>query len=265
MTAVLFPPRAAWHDRFLLWIAHISQTWPLGFTATMVGVMECVLNVWQYIKQHDFTAQSIKRRQLWIDQARAAAGAPRVALVTGKYYGALALKFPAKMNFIKPVISLSWLRPTSQEATPVSDTRPPRLSSKLDTAPSSVCQYEFFHAEVTTENKRRTEHPCLSNAHSFLLINCPRHLLTPFCFALLACRSVGKGEEAVAKIEAETGIKGLAEVCALDLSSFESVKQFVREFKSRENVLDVLVNSNVFSSILSWRRNKDEDGTDVLT
>lgn len=63
---------------------------------------------------------------------------------------------------------------------------------------------------------------------------------------------MGKGEEAVAKIEAETGVKGLAEVRALDLSSFESIRQFAREFKSQENVLDVLVNSNVFFSFLSW-------------
>ncbi|KAG0341358.1 hypothetical protein BG000_009402 [Podila horticola] len=164
MTTVLFPPRAAWHDRFLLWIAHISQTWPLGLTATIVGVMECVLNVWQHIKQHDFTAQSIKRRQLWIDQARtAAAGAPRVALVTGGNTG---------------------------------------------------LGYETAKA----------------------LVEAGYH-------TVIACRSVGKGEEAVAKIEAETGVKGLAEVRALDLSSFESIRQFAREFKSQENVLDVLVNN----------------------
>ncbi|KAG0100319.1 Retinol dehydrogenase 12 [Podila epicladia] len=163
MTTVLFPPRAAWHDRFLLWIAHISQTWPLVLTTTLVGVMECVLNVWQYIKQHDFTAQSIKRRQLWIDQARTtAAGSPRVALVTGGNTG---------------------------------------------------LGYET--AKALVEAGYRT----------------------------VIGMSVGKGEEAVAKIEAETGVKGLAEVCALDLSSFESVKQFACEFKSRENVLDVLVNN----------------------
>lgn len=57
---------------------------------------------------------------------------------------------------------------------------------------------------------------------------------------------MSKGDEAVAKIEVETGVKGLAEVRALDLSSFESVKEFAREFKSQENVLDVLVNSNDF-------------------
>ncbi|KAF9409814.1 hypothetical protein BGZ94_001855, partial [Podila epigama] len=46
--------------------------------------MECVLNLWQHIKQRDLTAQSLHRRQVWINQAKAkAAGAPRLAIVTG--------------------------------------------------------------------------------------------------------------------------------------------------------------------------------------
>lgn len=47
--------------------------------------MECVLNVWQLIVQRDLNSQTIQRRKLWIDQAKAAsAGQTRVAIVTGK-------------------------------------------------------------------------------------------------------------------------------------------------------------------------------------
>ena len=57
-----------------------------------------------------------------------------------------------------------------------------------------------------------------------------------------ACRSVGKGLEA--NIEAQTGIKGKLSVMSLDLSSLDSVKAFVREFKALGHQhLDVLVNS----------------------
>ncbi|KAI8599974.1 hypothetical protein EDD21DRAFT_431942 [Dissophora ornata] len=70
MTTIALPPRAQWHDKFLLKIAVLSQTWPLALAATLVGVMECLLNVWQLMKQRDLVALSKKRRQLWIDQAK---------------------------------------------------------------------------------------------------------------------------------------------------------------------------------------------------
>jgi hypothetical protein len=55
-----------------------------------LGVTELGLNVWQRRKQPDIEAQSKKRLQSWIDQAKATAAAsaesgasPRVAIVTG--------------------------------------------------------------------------------------------------------------------------------------------------------------------------------------
>ncbi|KAI8599973.1 short-chain dehydrogenase/reductase SDR, partial [Dissophora ornata] len=60
---------------------------------------------------------------------------------------------------------------------------------------------------------------------------------------VIACRSVGKGQEAIDNIEAQTGIKGKLSVMSLDLSSLESVKAFVREFKAGHQRLDVLVNN----------------------
>ncbi|KAI1316194.1 hypothetical protein EDD11_010366 [Mortierella claussenii] len=166
MTVVLLPPRAAWHDRFLLKIAHLSQTWPLALTATIVGVMECVVNLWQFAKQSDLKKQNKLRRQLWIDQAKAAAipGQTRVAIITGGNTG---------------------------------------------------LGYETAKALVEAGYT-----------------------------VVIACRSIGKGQEALDRIEAETGIKGKGSVLPLDLSSQESVKAFVREFKALNfPQLDVLVNN----------------------
>ncbi|KAG0371588.1 hypothetical protein BGX24_001469 [Mortierella sp. AD032] len=84
MSTVVLPPRAAWHDNLMLRISAWSQTWPLALTASIVGVMECVLNVWQHLMQRNFTAKTLNRRQVWIEQAKTAySGRSRVAIVTG--------------------------------------------------------------------------------------------------------------------------------------------------------------------------------------
>lgn len=47
--------------------------------------MECVLNLWQVLKQRDLTARTLERRQIWIEQSKEAnTGRSRVAIVTGK-------------------------------------------------------------------------------------------------------------------------------------------------------------------------------------
>ena len=49
-----------------------------------IGVMECVLNVWQLLKQRDLTARALERRQIWIEQNKAIhLGRSRIAIVTG--------------------------------------------------------------------------------------------------------------------------------------------------------------------------------------
>ncbi|KAF9361015.1 hypothetical protein BGX26_006567 [Mortierella sp. AD094] len=165
MTTVVLPPRADWQDRTLLKIARLSQTWPLSITAAIVGVLECVANVWQLFKQHDLRAQTKVNRQFWIDQAKASntTGQPRIAIVTG---GNTGLGY--------------------------------------ETAKALV------EAGYTT---------------------------------IIACRSERKGEEAVDKIEEQTGIKGKTLVMPLDLSALASVKAFAREFKAQYTHVDVLVNN----------------------
>ncbi|KAF9126566.1 hypothetical protein BGW39_006511 [Mortierella sp. 14UC] len=149
----------------MLRIAVWSQSWPLALTASIVGVMECVLNVWQHIMQRDLTAQTLNRRQLWIEQSKAAShGRTRVAIVTG---GNTGLGF--------------------------------------ETA---------------------------------------KALVEAGFFTIIACRSVNKGQEAIAQIEEQTGLKGQLMALELDLSSQQSVKDFTQEFKGLGySSLDVLVNN----------------------
>ncbi|KAF9938743.1 hypothetical protein BGZ67_010507 [Mortierella alpina] len=164
MTIVLQPPRAQWHDNLLLKISKWPKFMSLFLSITILGGLECALNVWRRRKQPDIAIQSQKRRLLWIEEAQATQGDhPRVAIVTGGNAGL-----------------------------------------GLETAKALV------------EAGYRT---------------------------IIACRSVKKGQEAVAQIEAETGIKNMAVVMPLDLSSFESIKAFALDFKIQGHGLDVLINN----------------------
>jgi NAD(P)-dependent dehydrogenase (short-subunit alcohol dehydrogenase family) len=62
---------------------------------------------------------------------------------------------------------------------------------------------------------------------------------------ILGVRSLKKGEEAKAKIEAETGIKGVAEVWHLDLTSHDSVKEFAKKVQELDRVDAVIENAGV--------------------
>ncbi|KAG0323153.1 hypothetical protein BGZ97_012871 [Linnemannia gamsii] len=143
---------------------------PYFIALGVVGVTELGLNVWQRRKQPDIEAQSKKRLQSWIDQAKATAAAsaesgasPRVAIVTGGNAG--------------------------------------------------------------------------------LGLHTSKALVEAGYRVIIACRSVKKGAEAVKAIEEQTGIKGMASVMALDLSSFESINAFSVEFKLLGLGLDLLVNN----------------------
>lgn len=59
---------------------------------------------------------------------------------------------------------------------------------------------------------------------------------------ILACRNVDAAEDARKDIEASTGISDVAEVWKLDLSAFESVKEFAARAAKLDR-LDALVNN----------------------
>jgi NAD(P)-dependent dehydrogenase (short-subunit alcohol dehydrogenase family) len=62
---------------------------------------------------------------------------------------------------------------------------------------------------------------------------------------IMAVRNVSAGETAKAEIEAATGTSGVAEVWAIDLSSYESVKAFAKRAADLERIDALIENAGV--------------------
>lgn len=67
---------------------------------------------------------------------------------------------------------------------------------------------------------------------------------------ILACRNLEKGEAAVKDIEASTKRIGVAEVWSLDLSSFESVKEFAKKVDTLPRIDAIVENAGMSYTIL---------------
>jgi len=76
---------------------------------------------------------------------------------------------------------------------------------------------------------------------------------------ILAVRSLEKGEEAKASIEESTGRRGVVEVWLLDLSSYESVKDFVRKAETLKRLDVMLENAGIATRI--YRKVEDNEAT----
>jgi len=78
---------------------------------------------------------------------------------------------------------------------------------------------------------------------------------------ILAVRTLEKGEKAKKSIEESTGRQGVVEVWPLDLSSYESVKEFVKKAESLKRLDVVLENAGVVPSGFSLA----EDNESTIT
>ncbi|MCJ1243828.1 hypothetical protein MMC30_001025 [Trapelia coarctata] len=76
---------------------------------------------------------------------------------------------------------------------------------------------------------------------------------------ILAVRSVEKGEKAKASIEESTGKQGVAEVWSLDLSSYESVKEFVRKAEGLKRLDAIVENAGIATRV--YNRAEDNEAT----
>ncbi|KAI9295550.1 NAD(P)-binding protein [Neoconidiobolus thromboides FSU 785] len=74
---------------------------------------------------------------------------------------------------------------------------------------------------------------------------------------ILACRSQEKAEVAIEKIKSDCGLNSKIEFIALDLTSFDSVKSFVKEFESKDLPLNLLINNAGIMKIPEFERSKD--------
>lgn len=86
----------------------------------------------------------------------------------------------------------------------------------------------------------------VTGANTGLGYECAKHLVRLTAKrVILAVRSLNRGEGAKAKIEADTGIKGVAEVWHLDLSSYDSVKTFAKKVQGLERVDAIIENATI--------------------
>lgn len=66
---------------------------------------------------------------------------------------------------------------------------------------------------------------------------------------ILAVRNVTAGEEAKEQIEKETGNKGIAEVWALDMSSYASVKKFAERANTELERIDAIIENAAVAAV----------------
>jgi NAD(P)-dependent dehydrogenase (short-subunit alcohol dehydrogenase family) len=95
----------------------------------------------------------------------------------------------------------------------------------------------------------------ITGANSGIGYEAARALAAKGAQVVLACRNVGKGEDAARAIRNETPAAQL-EVMALDLADLSSVRAFTAEFQARHNRLDMLIN-NAGVMALPYRRTAD--------
>lgn len=92
----------------------------------------------------------------------------------------------------------------------------------------------------------------VTGANTGLGYECSKHLVRLTASrVILAVRSQTRGDEALAKIEAETGRKGVAEVWLLDLASYDSVKAFTKKASSELDRIDGVI-ENASVALTEW-------------
>ncbi|KAJ2323157.1 hypothetical protein GGH92_010971, partial [Coemansia sp. RSA 2673] len=77
---------------------------------------------------------------------------------------------------------------------------------------------------------------------------------------ILACRNMESGNEAMERLQRQTGLEDRFEVMALDLASLASVREFVDKFKARNCALDILVNN---AGLMMCPYGKTKDGIEL--
>ena len=75
----------------------------------------------------------------------------------------------------------------------------------------------------------------------------------------IACRDLTRAYQAIDDIK-KTNPEADITALALDLSSFKSVREFVEELKSKESVVDILINN---AGVFTYQRSETEDGFEI--
>ncbi|KAM0543428.1 hypothetical protein ACHAPJ_012291, partial [Fusarium lateritium] len=92
----------------------------------------------------------------------------------------------------------------------------------------------------------------VTGANSGLGFERVKHLVTLGCKkVVMAVRSRQRGQEALALVESETGVRGVAEIWDLDVDNCDSVKAFVAKVEKDLERVDGLIN-NAAAANRAW-------------
>jgi retinol dehydrogenase-12 len=114
---------------------------------------------------------------------------------------------------------------------------------------------QFFVTPKYPDTSCKGQTLIVTGANTGLGLEASRHLVRLGAEkVILACRNLEKGEAAVRDIEASTKRTGVAEVWSLDLSSFESVKEFAKRVDGLKRIDAIVENAGEFCTKDSYPR-----------
>ncbi|EEU33522.1 uncharacterized protein NECHADRAFT_56536 [Fusarium vanettenii 77-13-4] len=124
-------------------------------------------------------------------------------------------------------------------------------SSEL--APLTLFRYQYSSLPITLPSAECAGKVfIITGANSGLGFECVKHLVTLGCKkVVMAVRSRQRGLDALALVESETGVKGVAEIWELDVGNFDSVKRFATKVEEDLERVDGLIN-NAAAADGSW-------------
>lgn len=99
----------------------------------------------------------------------------------------------------------------------------------------------------------------ITGANSGIGFEAARALLQKNAVVIMACRSLEKGEKAVAQIQAEIPDANLA-LMALNLADLSSVRSFAQEYRANHKKLDILINN---AGVMATPYRKSADGFEM--
>lgn len=122
----------------------------------------------------------------------------------------------------------------------------------------------FFKEQFTTlpypTTKRSGQTIIVTGANVGLGLEAARHLTRLDAEkVILAVRTLEKGEAAKRSIEESTRRTGVVEVWQLDLSSYESVKQFVRKAEGLKRLDAIIENAGIATTV--YKSTEDNEST----
>jgi len=113
---------------------------------------------------------------------------------------------------------------------------------------------------VTTAESCKGRTYIVTGANTGLGYECAKHFVRLSSHkVILAVRSISKGEAAKERIEAETGVKGVAEVWELDLASYDSIKAFSKKVQELDRIDAIVENAAV--ALLHWSESEGLETT----